>query len=218
VFCLLAVATLFDALRIGTTSPRSTVYLAFGLAATGVAAAALAMGRSRANLAARWPPAISTRATVGMLVVGVAGLTLAGYRMQSTFNETRYLGHDPVLDQLADTDTEGIHIGIAGNWSPEEPAPIYPAFGTRLQNVVDFVGSTDDGVLKRFGTREDFISALDALDPDLLLIGREARTAEDPVSLNQARPGIPVERGWALSAGFKEELRSDRFLLLRPPS
>ena len=208
-FCGLAVIGLFDALRIGVLTPRSTVYSAFVLAAVALAVAWL-VRRSRSSLALPRPtrPVVLAAALAGALAVG-----LLGARIEDTYNHTRYRGKDQVLSALA-TAADPVRVGLAGNWSPDEPAPIYPAFGTRLQNEVEFVGGVTDGLLRRFGSREEFTAALDRLGPDVLLVGLAGPTPEDPASLRAGDGEPPLELTWARRAGYSDIVASDRFVLM----
>ena len=205
--CALAVIGVFVALRVGVLTPRSTVYAAFALAAVVLGAAWLVRNRLRLDL-----PFPSRRVVVGGVAVVLLGLAVFGSRAQRTYNETRYAGQDEVLSALAETGE--LRVGLAGNWTSEEPGPVYPAFGQRLQNEVRFAGVTRSGLLSRAGTREEFLAALRAGSFDALVIGLEPPTPEDPEALRARPAGEPAELAWARSAGFEETMRSDRFALL----
>jgi 4-amino-4-deoxy-L-arabinose transferase-like glycosyltransferase len=213
--CVLAVGGTFDALRVGVLTPRSTVYSAFFLAA--LFAGGLWLARRRGlRLPRTWP---RPSPVIALSVAGVAliALALAGSRVQETYNDSRYVGYDETLTALADA-PGGQRIGLAGNWSAEEPGPVYPAFGRTLQNEVGFAGVVEDGLLRRAATREEFHAALDEGSYDALLIGLAGRTPEDPASLRASPEGSPPELEWARAAGYEELLRDDRFALFTVPS
>ena len=212
-FCGLALIGVFDALRIGVLTPRSTVYGAFALVALGLAAWWLA-GRIRDRRGRASPRLPRKPVAVGLALAAAVGLAAAGARAQDTYNEGRYIGKDEVLSPVA-AGTEGLRVGVAGNWSPDEPAPVYPAFGARLQNEVEFVGAEDDGLLRRIPARAEFTAALDEGAFDLLLIGLAGPTPEDPPELALDDRDGPLESRWARRAGYEEVVRSDRFVLMR---
>jgi 4-amino-4-deoxy-L-arabinose transferase-like glycosyltransferase len=207
VSCALGVAGMFDALRVGVLTPRSTVYAAFALAAAALAVAWLVRRRPQAAL-----PAVSRRPVIGGVAVLVIAVAVFGSRAQRTYNDTRYLGQDEVLSALADS--EALRVGLAGNWTAEEPGPVYPAFGRRLQNRVQFAGVTEDGLLRRAASRQEFVAALRGGSFDALIVGLDAPTPEDPVALLSRTAEDPAELAWARSAGFEETMRSERFALL----
>jgi Dolichyl-phosphate-mannose-protein mannosyltransferase len=211
--CALSLAGLFDALRIGVLTPRSTVYSAFAIAAVAVGVLYLYRRRRGGEFGLPAPPRIGERAALVAAASACVALAVFGARAQTTFNDGRYLGKDPVLDAFAEA-ADPARVGLAGSWTAEEPAPIYPAFGRRLQNEVEYVGRDADGLLTRLATRDEFVEALQDGSFDLLLIGLGSPTAEDPPRLLEARPGAPFELQWARSAGFGEIARSDRFALM----
>lgn len=210
--CVVALVGTFDALRVGTLAPRSTVYAAFGLAAVCVGAAWLVRRRAieRPSL-----PRIGPRLAVGGAAALLILVAVVGSRLQETYNDSRYMGQDEALSALASDESH--RVGIAGNWTPEEPGPIYPAFGRRVQNEVSFVGVTEDGLLRRASSRQEFLAALGHPPPDVLLVGLAEATPEDPEALRASPAGAPAELGWAESAGYTEVMRSERFALLSGP-
>lgn len=143
---------------------------------------------------------------------GVAALSLfallavaGGQVVQERFNELRYTGSDPVIDRVADPVEGGREIALAGLWSDDGTSPILPAFGPRFENHVEYVGEDDEGMLRRYETRDAFIAAIEDRDPDAVVIGR-------------GRPGVPaiMEGEWLSSAGWTLAVQSDRLQLYLP--
>jgi len=182
----------------------------FDFTATGaVVAAATAAGLLvsgawlRAN-PVRWRGRPAAVAMVAVLAV--TALTFAGQRLQADFNERRYIGADPVIDEVAAAGPPR-RIAIAGTWSDRGLSPVLPAFGPRLESTVEYVGPLVGGMLRRPRDARDFTARLREGSYDLLLVGR---SGPPPRTLR--------EEIWARSEGFVPVAQSDRFTLLRPPS
>lgn len=208
-FELACLAALVDALRIGATTPRSTVYVAFALAA----AALLLWSVGRTALARL--PVPSLPALAALSAISLIGLALAGTRTQATYNDTRYLGFDLALDWVV-VHTSGApgRIGLAGSWTAADPAPIYPLFGPRLENEVDYVGPVDDGSLGTYKTRAGFLDGLRNGDYRFLVVGLAPPFGTiEQVALSKYEDGPPEGR-WARSAGFAPVAESDRFVVM----
>ena len=210
----LALLATVDALRVGNVTTTDMVYLAF---AAGAVAAALWWRRGDAG--ASFPRAPARVLAFGGAVVLALAL-VAGHVAQRSFNEDRYLGEDPALDEViraSDVRYErsgtGFTIGIAGHWALGGAIPTYPSFGTRLQNEVAYLGPVDDGLLLSPVNRREFRTALRELDPDALVLGTDYNEIA-PAGRTPARPR-ELER-WAREAGFVAILTpSERFVLMR---
>jgi hypothetical protein len=208
----LALAAIFDGLRVsGVTSVR-TIAIAF------LVAGALGAGWLLAHRARRsaWSPSTAVRrlAAAAIAVLAVYAL-VAGDRNQRTFNAGRYVGFDPVLDVVQKTAGSGHRIGLAGVWTDRGIAPIYPAFGARLGNEVAYNGTLPDGMLRRYGNRTHFVRGLEKARYDLLIIGRGPTV--EKVLAGETRLVLPrvKEEAWARAAGYREVVRSDRLILMR---
>ena len=207
----LALVALVDALRVGTTTAPRVVYASFAAAALIVVAVALARRADR----------VPGRPRAGV-VLGAAGAALvlaviAGDRLQDSYNDSRYLGKDPVIDRIVESGGASSEIGLAGAWTFDGVIPTYPAFGTRLQNRVTYLGPVEDAALLRtYNDPGEFTAAVADAEPDLLVLGRN-----DDLPFPQTPPpatGAELE-DWALAAGYRRIAQSDRFLLLeRLPS
>ena len=140
--------------------------------------------------------------------------------MQRSFNEDRYLGEDPALDELIaasdgryESSGAGFRIGLAGHWALGGAIPTYPSFGTRLENEVAFLGPVDDGLLLSPVNRREFREALRELRPDALVLGTDYNEIA-PEGRTPARPA-ELER-WARESGFVVvRTASERFVLMR---
>jgi hypothetical protein len=109
---------------------------------------------------------------VTLVLLGL-GLVLAlGHERQRRFNDGRYLDADAVIRTLARDAPEGRRIGLAGNWSVHGLSPVWPAFGPRLENRVEYVGERVDGQLREYADRERFVAAVRRAGYDLLVVGR----------------------------------------------
>jgi len=127
-----------------------------------------------------------------------------GYHEQQRFNATRYKGFDPVIDALVNA-PGAEKVGLAGKWSLAGLSPVLPAFGDRYENRVSFIGPTRRGMLREFRGCRGFERALEAEQPDLLVIGR---------GFARLRRHLPQQR-CARAAGLVPQTSSPRLLLYR---
>lgn len=177
-------------------------------AAVGAGAAATAAIAAGVGLTRHPPRLPSGRAAPAVLaacaLLAAGAVAFAGHRLQRDFNDRRYLGSDPVIDQVAVAGPPR-KIAITGAWSDRGLSPVLPAFGPRLENEVDYVGPLVDGMLRRPRDPREFAADLRKGRYDLLVVGRGGPPAR------QLR-----EERWALGQGFVQVAQSERFTLLRP--
>ena len=58
------------------------------------------------------------------------GLVCVSATLHGPYNESRYLGFDPAIDQVVRSTAEApARVGLAGHWVASEPSPIYPRSG-----------------------------------------------------------------------------------------
>jgi hypothetical protein len=172
---------------------RDVVLAALALAL--LAAAGWALWRMR-----RRPFVIVTAAVAAALVL------LAGaHRIEERVNDGRYLGSDPAIDALLKAAPSGKRIGLAADWSVGGLTPIWPAFGTRIGNEVEYVGYFD-GFLRKYPTKARFQAALAAGDYDFLVVGRGFYPPQDT-----------REQRWAIDGGWTTVALSERLRVLAPP-
>jgi hypothetical protein len=207
VACLVAI---LDALRVGGVTTDGAVTASFA-----VAAVAVALGMLLARRAAAWPLRQPRRVAAALALVALIVAVPLGHELQKRFNERRYAGFDPTLDWIRANAPEGNRVGLAGVWTDRGLAPIYPAFGPRLGNEVEYRGPFVRELLRRYHRRGPFVQDLRDADYDLLIVGRSP-------TFEQAQAGIrgPIlprvkEQVWARSAGYREIVRSDRLVLMR---
>jgi hypothetical protein len=165
---------------------------------------------------------VTLRHRAGQLAgaVVLAGAIAGGEAVQRSFNEGRYLGEDPALDEVIrasdaryERSGSGFTIGLAGHWALGGAIPTYPSFGTRLENEVDYLGPVDDGLLLSPVDRREFRAELRDVDPDALVIGTDYNEIA-PVGRKPAHAAA-LQR-WAREAGFVEvRTASERFVLMR---
>ena len=146
-----------------------------------------------------------------LLVIGAATLAaiiaLAGaHRVQQRINDGRYLGVDPAIDALLKLAPSDKRIGLASDWSVSGLSPIWPSFGTRIGNEVEYIGYFD-GFLRRHTTQRSFGDALRRGRYDAIVVGRGFYP-----------PQPTPEQRWAIDAGWRTVALSKRLRVLVPPA
>jgi len=142
-----------------------------------------------------------------LAISAAAALVLAGYAAERNFNRGLYRGIDPTFDGILAATPPDRRVGIAGRWSVAGYAPVWPVFGTRLENRVEYVGPERRGVLREYGSQAAFTRALQAGAYDFLLVGLGSR------------PQASVRyEAWARDAGYIPLTRSPRLVLLAAPA
>ena len=174
---------------------RDLVVAAAGLAALG--AAGWVVWRLRAQRA------VLVAAAVAALLVGLA----AAHRIEGAINDGRYRGIDGAVDTLLRIAPDGKRIGLASDWSIGGLSPVWPAFGTRIGNDVEYVGEFVDGFLTPYRSKALFQEALRHGGFDVLVIGRGFYPPE-------ATP----EQRWAMDAGWRTVGLSPRLRVLVAPA
>jgi hypothetical protein len=132
----------------------------------------------------------------------------AADRGQDRINAGRYQGIDPALDALLADAPAGRRIGLAfaTYWSLGDLSPAWPAFGTRIDNEVEYVGRFVDGFLTPYRDAASFAAALARGRYDLLAVGRSTIATKDT-----------PEQGWAIAAGWRTISLSDDLRLMVAP-
>ncbi|MEA2150518.1 MAG: hypothetical protein QOD69_2348, partial [Solirubrobacteraceae bacterium] len=141
--------------------------------------------------------------------VGAALLALAaGHRVEQRINDGRYLGSDPAIDALLHAAPTGKRIGLAADWTVGGLTPIWPSFGTRMGNDVEYVGHFVRGFLTPYADEAGFRAARARRRYDLLVVGR-----------GFFPPQPTREQRWALDAGWRTIALSHRLrVLVAPPA
>jgi hypothetical protein len=192
----LAVAAVFGAYSgYEVSGLRDIVVATVALAALGAAAWALWRLRERRVLL--------VAAGVAAALAGLA----AGHRVEQRINDGRYLGSDPAIDTLLRVAPTGKRIGLAADWTVAGLTPIWPSFGTRLGNDVEYVGRFADGFLTPYASEASFRDALARRRYDLLVVGR-----------GFFPPQATREQRWALDAGWRTIALSRRLRVLVAPA
>jgi len=174
-----------------------------------VVAAAVALAVAAAGAWLLWRLR-GRRAVLAAAAVAAALIALAaGNRMQDRINDDRYRTFDPALSALLDAAPADRRVGLefATYWSLGDLSPIWPAFGSRLENDVEFVGRFVDGFLTPYYDEPRFRTALDRGDYDVLAVGRSSIP----------RQNTPAEQ-WAIDAGWRTIALSARMRVLVPPA
>ena len=138
-------------------------------------------------------------AALAAALVGVA----AAYRVEDRINDGRYRNIDPAVDALLDAAPGGRRIGLASDWSVGGLSPVWPAFGTRIDNEVEYVGHFVRGFMTPYRDAASFQAALRRGRFDLLVVGRGFYPPE-------ATP----EQRWAIDAGWRTIALSTRLRVL----
>lgn len=191
----LAVGALFGAYYGYEVQLRDLVVAAFGVAALAAAAWVLWRMRDRRSVLAG--------AAVATLVLGLA----AANRMQDRINDGRYRNIDPGVDAMLSAAPSGKRIALAADWTVAGLSPIWPAFGTRMDNHVEFMGRFVDGFLTPWGDEASFQRALRRGRFDVLVVGRGFYPPEN----------TPEQR-WAIDAGWRTIALTERLRVLVPPA
>ena len=180
-------------------------YAVGGLRDVGLAAAALAALAVATRLLwhLRERRAVLAVAAVAGAILGLA----AAHRIEGAINDGRYRGIDPAVDTLLRVAPGGKRIGLASDWSVGGLSPVWPAFGTRIANDVEYVGEFVDGFLTPYRTAPLFQEALRHGGFDVLVIGR-----------GFSPPEATPEQGWAIDAGWRTIALSPRLRVLVPPA
>ena len=205
---LLALVAVLDGIRRGF-DVRTSHVVAAALAVGLLAAGGFWVVRSRPSFSRTWRmAAVAAAVGVALLFAGV------GYERQKDLNRNRYLGSDSTIDWILRNAPEGQHVALAGTWTLDGITPVWPAFGTRLGNEVDYLGHLVHGQLREYDSRSRWRSALGDGEFDLLLVGL-ARTSPRGDCIV---PGSSSnDDAFARASGLIELARSDRLVLYRVP-
>jgi hypothetical protein len=140
------------------------------------------------------------------IAAALAGLAAAN-RMQDRINDGRYRNIDAGIDAMLAATPKGGRVALAADWTVAGLSPIWPAFGTRIDNDVEFMGRFVDGFLTPWGDEASFQAALRRGRYDVLVVGRGFYPPE-------ATP----EQRWAIDAGWRTISLSPRLRVLVPPA
>jgi hypothetical protein len=142
------------------------------------------------------------------LAAALVGLAAAD-RMQDRINADRYGHFDRGLGALLHAAPGGRRVGLefATYWSLGDLSPVWPAFGPRIDNDVEFVGEFVDGFLTPYRNEASFRAALRRGRYDVLLVGRS----------DIPRQNTPAQR-WAIDAGWRTISLTERLRVLVPPT
>jgi hypothetical protein len=187
----------------GADLAAHTVALAaVALAVAGAAGYGVLVLRRHAGASGR----LVTASAVALVVLAAVAL---GYARQRDFASDRFTREgDPVIAYLAHRATSGHRVAIARVASVDGMAPVWPAFGPRLGNHVEYLGRVVDGQLREYGDRGAWTRALERGRFDLLVVGRGGYFADCPV------PGRETDDdAWARAAGFRVLAATGRLTL-----
>jgi hypothetical protein len=147
-------------------------------------------------------------AQVGLVAAFAAAAVAVGHARQTEFNDGRYEGLDEPVAAIVRDAPAGSRVALAGVWGVEVVSPVWPAFGERLRNEVEYVGPTVDGQLREYDDRARWAAAVRRGEFDLLLVGRGGYADDCPV------PGAESDDdAWARAEGFRMLAQSDHLTL-----
>jgi hypothetical protein len=136
-------------------------------------------------------------------VAAAAVVLLAGYEQQKQLNDNRWKG-EPVLVAVTKFAPSGYRIGVAGEPALSDTVPVYPMFGPRLRNKVQWIGPLVRGVLRDWPTRAGFRGAVQRSKFDLIVIERGS----------PARAQVK-QQDWLAGLGYKQVAQSRALTLYR---
>lgn len=173
------------------------------VAKVGLALAVLTALAALAWRVVRARPRLRELALAGAAVVAVAGVVGYAERTENRINHARFEGYGPVVHAVHRLSAEReLDVGLAGLWSKAGTSPVWPSFGPRLRNHVEYVGYDDDGWLAAYAREADFAAAVRRAGYDLVVLGRGM----------VPRAHVP-EQDWLERAGYVELGRDDRLIL-----
>ena len=179
------------------------------LGAPDIVAAALALAALAGSAWLLWRlrerRVVLVAAALAAALVGLA----AADRMQDRINADRYGHFDRGLDVLQHAAPGDRRVGLefATYWSLGDLSPVWPAFGPRIDNDVEFVGEFVDGFLTPYRDEASFRAALRRGRYDVLVVGRS----------DIPRQNTPAQR-WAIDAGWRTISLTERLRVLVPPA
>ena len=145
-----------------------------------------------------------------VLVAAATGAALvslaAAHRIESAINDGRYRNIDPGVDAMLRAAPSDRRIGLAADWTVDGLSPIWPAFGTRIGNEVEYVGEFVDGFLTPYRDEASFQAALRRGRYDVLVVGRGFYP-----------PQATREQRWAIDAGWRTISLTRRLRVLAAP-
>jgi 4-amino-4-deoxy-L-arabinose transferase-like glycosyltransferase len=168
-----------------------------------LAAGAIAVAGARAWRAGRRVPARAAAVGGGIAAVVLAA---AGWGVAERYNDDRYAAADPALAWIESHAPAGVRVGLAGDWSADGISPVWPMFGSRARNRVEYVGPYRRELLGRYEDRDAFLTAVRRGGYDLVLVGR----------FQAPKSGSNAER-WAGEGGLRPVAASERFMLFAVP-
>jgi hypothetical protein len=202
-----AALALEAALALGAVAGANDGYQLRGLRDIVPAAAGLAVLAAAAWLLwrLRGRRVVLAAAAIAAVLVGLA----AANRVQDRINAGRYRGIDPGLDAMLGAAPSGRRVGLAfaTYWSLGDLSPAWPAFGTRIDNDVEYVGRFVDGFLTPYRDEASFHAALRRGRYDVLVVGRSTIPQQN----------TPEQR-WAISSGWRTISLSKKLRVLVPPA
>jgi hypothetical protein len=204
---VLALLALLDALR-RDADVSGKALAAAALVIVSVAGATWLARRTEGHFAQRWPGRRVAIGVVSAVAILVAGL----YYQERRYNDGRYRQGGVTASWVSLRAPSGQRIGLAG----EGFGGIYPMFGPRLRNEVEYVGPRLEGMLRAYRRRGEFEAALRTGKYDLVLLQNEPFT--EP-RLPRRQEHWLREMGYRLVAsGIQESSSGRQVRLYRAPS
>lgn len=199
--CIVLVAVVAGVERGADVPARTMAAAAAALALAGVLGYGILVLRGRLTGGSRLPAVAAALALVALLTVAYA-------RQREYYGDRFTRQGDPVLSYLGQRAKSGHRVAIAGVPSVDGLNPVWPAFGPRLRNHVEFVGRFVDGHVREYDDRRAWTRAIRAGRFDLLVVGRGGYAPGCKL------PGSETDDdAWARAAGFKRLAATERLTL-----
>jgi hypothetical protein len=204
---LAGLAAVVDGVRRGfELEARTLVAATAGLLL--VAAAVYAVFALRARL-----PRRRLAVPVAAAALAVLALVALGYARQDGFYDKRYrMPDDAVLSWFAERAQSGHRVALAGSWSVDGLSPVWPAFGPRIGNRVEYLGTFVDGQLREYDDEAAWRRALAGGGYDLLVVGRGGYGGACPIPGEESN-----DDAYARAAGLRPLARTGRLTLYEVP-
>ena len=128
---------------------------------------------------------------------------MGGRLLERRVDATRYATVTPVLRWLVTEAPAGHRIGVAGV-TPGAPA-MWAAFGPRLGNRAEFIGTTDDHMLVEYTRERPFLRALARSRYDLVVLYRGVYPNDPFRRAGEFSRTTPADYAiWLAKAGFRQ--------------
>lgn len=168
-----------------------------------VAVAVLVARRAPWN---RIPGGRRPTATAALVTLAAGLLVGAGQLHQRALNDERYGPIDTAFAWINENAGADRRIGVAGIAANTGYPAVWPVFGARIDNEVEYIGPFVRERLERHTTEGGYRTAVREGRFDLVIVG-----------MSPGRDGTVPELEWTRAEGYSKVLRSKRVTILQRP-